>query len=174
MNISLSKRIGLCVVSGIGVGAIQIYDGDFEWPGGELIFYALSGLLFAAAVLFPYLKRNDRVYVRAIVLAIASSASYYAAVWLALEGPFSGPDGWIPFTIGSIAGAAIVLIALVWITPVRATLTFALWGLLAALIGGPVTYLTLPEDEILVLLGHSSWHTLICLAIYFATRTGVF
>ncbi len=172
MNISLTKRIGLCVLSGTGVGANQIYvDTFFDWSGGAWIYYTLSGLLFAAAILFPYLKRDDQVLVRALALVIASTASYFSAEWLAIDGAFAGDLGLISFMIASVAGAAIVLIALVWMTPVRATSVFALCGFVAALIGGPVTYLTLPDDDsIYILLGHSTWHVLICLAIHFGTK----
>jgi hypothetical protein len=170
MNISLGQRIGLCVLSGSGVALFQIFEDNFDWLNEGVIFCALSGLVFAAGVLFPYLKRHDRFFVRALALVIASSASYYSAVWLALEGPFAGDNEWVSFTIASVAGAAIVLIALAWMMPVRATPRFALAGLIAGLIGGPVTFLTLPEDHVLIVLGHTTWHILICLAIYFSTR----
>ena len=170
MNISLTNRIGLCILSGIGVGTLHIYDGFFDWPGGAWVWHVLSGLLFAAAVLFPYLKPDDRVFVRALTLVVASAASYFSAVWLAVDGVYFVDLGLISFMIASVAGAAIVLIALVWMTPVRATPAFALFGLTAALIGGPVTFATLPEGPILALLGHTAWHVLICLAIYFGTK----
>jgi hypothetical protein len=171
MNISLSKRIGLCVLSGIGVGAIQINDSYFDWIGGGYVYYFLAGLLFAAAVLFPYLKRDDRVALSAITLAIASAVSYYCAVWLAVEEPLTDSVEWLSFTVASVGGAGIVLFALVWMTPVRATPVLAILVLIAAVIGGPVTYLTLPKDSLIVLLGHGSWHILMCLAIYYGSKS---
>jgi len=170
MRLSLATRIGLSVLSGIGVGFIRTNDSIVEVLGEGPAFYGLSGALFAAGVLFPYLKRNDRLFIRAFALVIVSGASYHAAVWLALEGPFAGPDGWISFTIASIAGAAIVMTALILATPARVSHAYVFSGLAAGLIGGPITYVTLPEDTILVLSGHAGWHMLICLAIYIGTR----
>ena len=172
MNISLTNRIGLAVTSGIGVGILLTNNAINDMLGEGLAYYALSGLVFAAGVLFPYLKRDNRILFRAIALAIASAASYYSAVWLALEGPFSGPDGWISFTIGSVAGAAIVMTAFVLATPTRAMREYVLFGLAAGLVGGPITNTTLPsENTILVYTGYAIWHTLICLAILFGTRS---
>lgn len=170
MNISLGKRIGLCVLSGAGVGAMQIEDWLFDWAGGGYVYYFFSGLLFATAVLFPYLRRHDRVVIRATSLAIASAVSYYCAVWLAVEEPLTGGIGWLSFTVASVGGAAIVLFALVWVTPLRATPVLAVSVLTAAVLGGPITYLTLPKDSLIVLLGHGSWHILMCLAIYYGTK----
>lgn len=170
MNTLPSKRIALCVLSGIGVGLIQDTEVTVEILGEGVLWYGISGLVFAAGVLFPCLERGDRVLLRAIALAIASGVSYYCAVWLALDAPFSNPHNWLAFTIASVAGAAIVLLALVLATRVPASRRFALFGLAAGLIGGPITYMTLPETRTLVLTGHASWHILICLAIIFGTR----
>jgi fluoride ion exporter CrcB/FEX len=170
MQLALSTRIGLSLLSGIGVGLIQVKDGLFDFAGGFLAFYGISGALFAAAVLFPYLKRDDRAVIRALILVVASGVSYYAAVWLALDGPFSNGDGWISFVIASVSGAAIVLIAFALAIPARASREYVLYGLVAGLIGGPITYLTLPKEHIgMIATGHVIWHAMICLAIYFGT-----
>ena len=174
MNISLSTRIGLCILSGTSVALVQIYDQFIEDLGGTPAFYGVSGLLFAAGVLLPYLKRDNSVIAHALALVIASTVSYYSAVWLALDGPFADDSGWISFTIASVAGAAIVLTAVASMTPDRASRAFVVFGLLAGFAGGPVTYFTLPSDGYLILLGHASWHTLICLAIYFGTGSTKF
>jgi hypothetical protein len=173
MNTLLAKRIGLAVSSGIGVGVIQIYDGFFDDLGGELTFYVLSGMTFAAGVLLPYLKRDDHFLVRILALVIASAASYYSAVWLALEGPFADDNGWISFTIASVAGATIVMAALVLTTLARASREFIWFGMAAGLIGGPITFSTLTGENFTILIGHASWHALVCVAIYFGTRNGV-
>ncbi len=169
MKISLPTRIDLCILSGIGVGLVQINDTAFTDFGGGLIVYGLSGLLFAAGVLFPYLKRDSTVFVRALNLTVASVASYWSAVWVALDSPIAGEPEWMAFTIASIVGAAIAMAAAVLMTPIRASVTFVILGLLAGVAGGPITYFTLPEADILAILGHAIWHTLICLAIYFGT-----
>lgn len=170
MRIALFTRIVFSILSGIGVGLIQVSESDFYGLVGEMRFYALSGLVFAAGVLLPYIERGNRLMLRALALIIASGISYYAAVWFALDGPLSGEGAWISFVFGSIAGAAIVLFAFVLTTSARATREFLLYGLVAALIGGPVTWATLPKGTMLVLTGHATWHTLMCLAIYLGTR----
>jgi hypothetical protein len=167
MNLSLPAKIGLSILSGVGVGFLQFSDADFSELGGDLTAYVLSGLLFAAGVLIPHLERDKSSYLRAVILIVASAASYRSAVWLALDSGIGGEFEWIAFVVASIAGATIVLTALVLVTPIRASLSFVVLGLLAGIIGGPVTYFTLPANEMLVILGHASWHTLICLAICF-------
>ncbi len=173
MDRSLALRIGLCVLSGIGVGALQQNDLIFDFATGEIWYYLAAGLVFAAGVLFPYLPGSPKIAARGLALVLASAASYYSAVWLALSGPF-GEDV-IGFTIASVVGAAIVLAALVSVTSVRASQKMIIVGLVAALVGGPVTYNTLPAENYLVWLGHTAWHLLICLTIWYGTRekTGV-
>lgn len=165
MNKELLSRIGLCVLSGFGVGAIQQY-GVFGLDH-DLALYPVSGLVFAAGVLFPLLKRDDGLLLRALMLVIASTISYYVAVTIAAEGIEGDISDWISFTAASVVGAAIVLTAFIIATPTRASRTYVLLGLAAGVAGGPITMFTLPGDAlILVLIGHATWHTLILLAIY--------
>lgn len=171
MDTKLIRRIAFSVLSGIGVGLLLVYGDIFDKFGGSPGFYGVSGLVFAIGVLFPYLERGDRLVFRALTLAIASAVSYYSAVWLALEGPIADSNGWLSFTLASIAGAAIVMTALVLTTTIRPTRNYVLYGLAAGIIGGPVTHATLPNDDlVLAMVGNAVWHTLVCLAIYFATK----
>ena len=137
MKVSLPVKIGLAILSGVGVGFLQFTDMDFGALGDTLVPYGLSGLLFAAGVLVPYLKREKSSYLRAAILIVASAASYKSAVWLALESGIGGESEWIAYVVASIVGAAIVLTALAVVTPIRATLVFVTLGLLAGIIGGP-------------------------------------
>lgn len=171
MKLSLLVRIGMCILSGIGVGLAQIYLADFDGFGGLLFFYSTSGLLFAAGVMFPYLNRNRAMNLSAFGLAAASAASYWCAVWLALEMPIVAGNELRSFTIASVAGALIVMAALVVMIPIRMTGSLVAAVLFVGIIGGPVTNATLPKGGLLILVGHASWHLLLCLGIYFGTRS---
>lgn len=171
MKLSLLVRIGMCIMSGFGVGLVQIYLGDLDGLGGLLIFYGASGLLFAAGILFPYLNRDRAVNLSAFGLAAASAASYWCAVWLAVEIPIVDGNELLSFTVASVAGALIVMAALVVMTSIRMTGSLIAAVLFVGVVGGPMTNATLPKDGLLILLGHAGWHLLLCLAIYFGTRS---
>ena len=163
MSIALHFRIALCALSGIGVAAIEIY-GIFGYHN-NLGTYGASGLLFAAGVLFPYLKRNEHFWLRAAVLVVASALSYYCAVWLVTEVPLGALAA---FTIGSVAGAGIVLATFAISTRARISVPFASFGLAAGLVGGPITWFTIwvVDSVFLGFAGYAIWHTLISLAIH--------
>jgi len=167
MNISLPVRISFAVLSAIVVGLVVTFISD-GGVFGSLPLYALAGLAFATGVLLPYLKNGNKKLLRATGLVSASAVSFYCAVWLALESPIAG-DNWLSFTAASLVGAAIVMVASVSIVPIRNSLAFVLLGLFAAVVGGPITLATLPTDGLPMFTGYATWHTLICLAIYFGT-----
>lgn len=169
----LVKRLLFAAVSGMGVGMLQFNENLFGFPGGTPAFYGASGVVFAAGVLFPYLQGNDRALIRALMLSVSSGLSYFVAVRIALDGPNAGDLDWIWFTIASVAGAAIVMTAFLIATPARATRRYATLGVIAGLIGGPVTVFTLPTEALLpVLSGHAAWHMLIGAAIHYGTMQG--
>jgi hypothetical protein len=171
MNISLPVRISFAVLSAIVVGLVVSYISDSD-VFGSLSVYGLSGLAFAAGVLLPYLENGNKKLLRAAGLVVASAVSFRCAVWLALDAPLPG-DSWLSFTAASIVGAAIVMAAIVLIVPIRNSLAFVLLGLFAGVVGGPITSVTLPADGLLLFVGYSTWHTLICLAIYFGTPSTI-
>lgn len=170
MNVPLFIRIVLALAAAFGCALIRLYESSDDGILGWLYFYAGSGLLFAAGVLIPYLDFGKPWLLRAAGLVVASTASYWCAVWVALDGPTSESPTWFAFTTASLTGAAIVMIAALSTIPLRFSRMYIVFGLLASVAGGPITSVTLPSDAFpAYLLGHAAWHTLICLAIYFGT-----
>jgi len=177
MNMSLVTRITLACLSGIVVGFVffdDVYGGPFDW----LIYYGFPGIAFAAGVLFPYLKSGDRRLLRSVGLVLASSVSFHCAVWVALNvaqipGSFMSVSTWISFTLASLTGATIIIVAVVLIAPIRASLALLLLGLFASLIGGQVAFATLMKNLPVSFVGYMAWHTLIAVAIYFGTPSTV-
>jgi len=168
MNKKLAGRIGMCFLSGIVVGLVNEGWGipnDLYEP----LIYPISGFIFAAGVLSPYIRRDKWVGLRALGLVLVSTLSFYVAVRLVSEVMDADYNDWISFTIASVAGAALVIGPVVFLAPVRPSTKLFTLGLVAGLIGGPVTSLTLPEDLPLTAIGHMTWHALIGLVLYFGT-----
>lgn len=166
----------MALVSAFGVALVRLLEPDLDKFTGAILFYGLSGLFFAAGVLFPYVKPGRSLIARASVLIVSSALSYWCAVWIVLGNPFSATGEGFQFfgyarsvfVLASISGAAIVMAAVVVCGPVRASAQYVLFGLTAAVIGGPVTSCTLPASNLVSLgLGHGAWHLLICLAIFY-------
>lgn len=168
MNTTLLVRLGLCVVSGVLVGMAQQEVALFN-EIGEPAIYIVSGIIFAAAVLVPYLKADKRFFWRAPVLGALSCLSYYTAVLVALNAPFLSED-LASFTIASIIGAGIVIVPFTWLTGVRVTRNLFVLGAIAGIVGGPLTVYTLPTDNLLLVsVGHAIWHAMIAASLWFGT-----
>jgi hypothetical protein len=176
VKISLWLRILLAVVSAIGVALTLHFDNEIEMlPMGSLLFYSLSGLFFAAGVLFPYIRQDRLCHTRAAALVLASIVSYFAAVQVSIDLPFSAIFGLrslslTSFIAGSITGVIIVMVPLVVVAPLRFSRPYCVLGLVAAVAGGMLAYYTLNRDELWIIAsGYTGWHVLVCLAIYFGS-----
>jgi len=190
VNFSLRVRIILAVVSGLACALVYFLAKNVEIAVDPKIRVAtglgLIGLLFAAGVLFPYVGPGKLRYVRYFGLFLASVVGYWCGDWLALQGPGStsnplpfgtGPwPTWRSITVGSVAGAGIVMLALALIAPIRASFAYVLLGVLAAVGGGLLAVVSIEITanifrEVFLSAGaaHATWHTLVCLAIYFGT-----
>lgn len=175
-TLSLRARILMALVSAVGVALVRFLAPELDTFVGAVLFYGLSGLFFAAGVLFPYVKPGRSLIMRASLLIALSALSYWCAIGIALGNPIPGTSAdfrlfgyaFSAFVLASISGTAIVMTALVLCSPVRASARYVLFGLTAAVVGGPVTAHTLPAtNPVIVGLGHGAWHLLICLAIFF-------
>lgn len=168
MNKTLLLRLGLCLLSGTLVGMAQGEIAFFN-DIGEPAVYVVSGVIFAAAVLFPYLNSDRQFLWRAPGLAVISWLSYHAAVLTALDAPFVR-DELLSFTVASIVGAAIVLLPFALLAGVNINKNLFFVGSIAAVVGGPVTRFTLMSDYlVVVIVGHTVWHALIALSLWFGT-----
>jgi len=179
LNLSLRMRLLLSVTSGIGCTLVWFLEPDLASILENLWFYGLSGLFFAAGVLFPYIRQDKFMHVRGAALVLFSTLGYWGAVLMILNNPFSlstawhtgSASGWQAFLTGSFTGAFIVMLAVALIAPVRVTLLYPLLGVIASVAGGLITTITFDQDGFWLLgVGYVSWHMLICLAIYFGTR----
>ena len=133
-----------------------------------VLVYGLYGSLFAASVLFPYLKREDLRSWRPVGLVIVSAASFYCAEYAAIEwasGKWGGPN-LQDFVIASIIGAGIVLLASPPILALRYSLKYIALGVVAALIGGVLFGVSFDEFEYSLYLRFGSWHMLMCVALH--------
>ncbi len=132
-----------------------------------VLVYGLCGSLFAAGVLFPYLKREDLRSWRPVGLVIVSAASFYCAVYAATEWA-SGK--WGPnlqdYVIASLIGAGIVLLASPPILALRYSVKYIALGVVAALIGGVLFGVSFDEFEYSLYLSFGSWHMVMCVALH--------
>ena len=87
MTISLRGKVALAVISAVGVGLTFLYQHDIaKLFMGSLLFHTLSGLFFAAGVLYPYIRQDKLVHVRAAALVVTSVLSYFLAMQVAIDG----------------------------------------------------------------------------------------
>jgi len=180
LNISLRARLLLSATSGIGCTLVWFLEPDLASFFGNLWFYGLPGLFFAAGVLFPYIRQDKFMHLRGAALVLLSTLGYWGATLMVIENPFSlstewmtgSESGWLSFLTGSVTGAFTVMLAVVLIAPVRVTLLYPLLGVVASIAGGLITAITFNQDGFWALgVGYVSWHMLICLAIYFGTHS---
>ena len=175
MTFSLATRVILAAVSGSGVAMVGLLEPELDSPLGFALFYGLSGLFFAAGVLYPCVTQDRFVHLRTTGLVLASAVSFRVAVWMAIEGPFSASGfrigtAWTNlggFLSASYAGAVIVLAAVAAMAPLRISVRLLIAFLFAATLGGAVASLTLTEDNFAVYsAGYISWHLLMAAALH--------
>lgn len=165
-------KVALAAVSGIAAWVLTRVGVGSDSNVAPVILIGVSGLVFAAGVLFPYLRRDRRIIFRASALIIVSSLSYWVALRI-VKGLDSGFFPTIPgtdeFILGSIAGTLIVLVGARYIIPLYHSLQLVLTGIVAAICGGllfaaPPLWGT-KEDSFI--LAYAAWHVLLALAIHF-------
>jgi hypothetical protein len=143
----------------------QLFETFDSVPGMNTLFHLLVGAIFGALVLAPF-ARAPRRGARGILLAIASAAIYYDAIYSVLEGPASlGP---LASLVIAGAGAALLCgLAVVLIAPGRFTPRLGIALAIAGAIGGIAFDLKLAFDPHL-LIGHAAWQLPVFLALNFA------
>jgi hypothetical protein len=134
---------------------------------GTFASYGLPGLLFAAGVLFPYLRRDRFFWHRCLGLIAVSAISYYSAINFGVGLGGSGAFGPTPagFVTGSLVGAAIVLTGARLLIPLKHSVELVVTGLVAAIIGG-IGFVLVADDRLY--LAFVLWHSVMALAIYSA------
>lgn len=173
----MSRRLGikllLAAVSGGLCGVVWFLFDDFATWHEWLPFYGLSGLFFAVGVLWPYLRRDQNLYMRAAVLVLASILSYWCAIQTALGW---NDQAWGPsyqdIGLASIVGTAIVWASALIIVPFRWSTQYGLLGVAAALVGGLLFYLGMEVSNAGLYLSYMAWHLATSVAIHFSRAAG--
>lgn len=158
---SLGFKIMLAAVSGLCCGMVWQSELSDLAPG-----YFVCAALFAAGVLFPYVRYGKSAWLVVpglIVLATFSFSCANEAVWIARG------DSYVPVTTGflaaSLVGAFIVLAGARFIIPLHRSFELVVAGFLAAIIGGIVFVLL---DDSAFYFAFATWHSLMAVAIHLA------
>lgn len=169
-------RLIVAALSGVAVWAWFTWsDGPYLYDEGPFwllaVHYLVPGCLFAAGVLIPELSASRGFVRRALGLVLASAASFFAAVTLAVVGAeWFGlqAGGWEPsiysLLLASIVGATIVLAATGWLIGVDRPSRFWAAGMIAAVLGGVAVHggISVAKFEF---ASFAIWHMLLCLAV---------
>ena len=172
MQLGLLGKFLLAVVSGVACWWVTFVShiGDPETILSAIVFYGLTGLLFALGVLFPYLRRDRSMMWRGAALVALSALSYWCALIVIeeLKSPWGVPHA-KDFIPASLVGALIVLLGAKLVIPLNHLGQLAIFGLVAAVLGGlafsaPPLWGT-AEDSFI--LSYGAWHLLMAAAIHF-------
>lgn len=170
---NLKTKAALAGVSGLLCYVVFHLGVDSTWP--EPLFWILSGTIFAAGVLSPYLKYDRSTWYRGFALIVTSALSYWAAletfdqiVTMAIETS--------AFLAASLVGAFIVLIGARLIIPLNRSISLFFVGFPVAIIGGLAFPLALElnfhsssiSEEFSISLAFMAWHSLMAVAIHVA------
>jgi hypothetical protein len=163
---SVGLKVALAAASGFCSWLVW-WNSPLDAGERTFAFYGLPGLLFAAGVLFPYLRRDRFIWYRRLGLIAISVISYYSAmnfgIGLGGWGAFGpSPEG---FMTGSLVGATIVLTGARLLIPLKHSVELVVTGLVAAIIGG-FGFVLVADDS--YYLAFVLWHSVMTLAIYSA------
>jgi len=159
--VSVGLKVALAAVSGF-CSWLVCWNTPLD---ADVRFYGLPALLFAAGVLFPYVRRDRFLWYRCLGLITISVISYYCAMNIALGGWRAFGPGPESLVTGSLVGATIVLTGARLLIPLKHSVELVVTGLVAAIIGG-FAFVLVADDR--VYLAFVLWHSVMTLAIYSA------
>lgn len=166
----LAHKLALAVVS-VAAYVLLTWLANDEGPLGRLLGWGdaavyLTGVVFGALVLVPYLAASTGRIWRGLLLCAASASTYRLAIWIAIDGPFQD-NAIAAFALAGASAALVVAIAVVLLAPRAASRRLMILATLAGALGGAAFMLDLPFrwlDELIV--GHLSWQLLVCAALH--------
>jgi transcriptional regulator with XRE-family HTH domain len=179
-RLELPARLLLAVVSAVLVPLIlaahfyQQWEDAPDYFGKEFLLalaYPFCGALFGLTVLCPYLKRDKKLLLNAVILTAAGALSFYCATWVAVL--LGDVDSLFGFVAASTLGAAIVLIASKMAIPLKSGFGTWLRLMLAAAVSGAVVYAAVVYrsdyqfDNLAAVLGFCSWHCVLSVMLYY-------
>lgn len=170
----LDLKLILATISGllcVEIFSLSSWLGQLggEWLEG-LAFYVVSGVVFAVAVLWPYLTRTTVFPWRGPALIAASALSYWCALWVVFyssRGDFMAVPQMPDYIAASVTGAGLVFLACKVIVPFQWSIRYVVLGLVSGIAGGWLfpTFMQSPHfDERASFI---VWQCIVCLALHF-------
>jgi hypothetical protein len=150
------------------------FVGDYDYTG-----HLLTGGIFGAMVLVPFLTNRSVRNPRASVLVAGGAVIHVAAFWLAVhefmhlspplgKGPLEGAAAMITSTATTGIIAALLVAALLeLVSPARVGLKLWAYAFVAGAIGGLVMGISWNWN---MLVGYTTWQMLVCSALYFGRK----
>lgn len=128
----------------------------------------LIGIMFGAFVMVPYVTPTGHRVLRAVTMCIASASIYYAAVRFVAVGPL-GYNKITSFVLSGSGAALLTGLTVVVLGPRPFSARLIPLMLAAGAAGGAVFEYKSSIDEFM-LLAHTAWQLLVCLALHFSFR----
>lgn len=164
-KLSPSIRILLVVLSGASVWAVGYLLGDLLGT----VSIGLVGGIFGFLVLVPFIDSKTWWYGRVAGLVVGSILIYAFVVQLAIAS-YGSLDSDIAVILSGVIGALLVGLLTKLLAPLRVSVKFWLYALLAGVFGGVCFSLLYESSEVLVAAGYLAWQLPVFIALYLGIR----
>jgi hypothetical protein len=173
-TLSLQAKLLLAAVSASTDWILNVLA-DWSNAVGELLskgdaLFHVTGIVFGALVMAPYVTSANRRVLRVVAMCIASAAIYYGAVRFVVDGPF-GNSTLVPFLISGGGAGLLVGLTIVLLGPRRLRWILIPSTLVAGAIGGVAFDGGFDSSsEAGQFAGFAAWQVLVCLALHFSFK----
>lgn len=171
-NPTLPGKLALVLVSIAGYWLSGVLSQAVDPDAANWLAFPLRhapGLIFGLLVMGPYVARPPYA-LRLIAMAVASAVIYYLAVLFVIEGPFSY-NTITPYLISGGAAAALVAMSTMLLAPRAWRWMPLLIAAIAGIAGGALFELDpLARSEFELIVPHTTWQALVCLALHLGLR----
>ena len=166
---NLTEKLVFAVLSGCLVMLAFLWFNESDTWYSVTLYFGACGALFAGGVLLPLVSAGRLLNWRTAGLVLTSSLSFWLALRVASDwasGLF-GPD-LESYLLGSLAGAAVVLIPAPFLLGLRYSPRFLIASVVAAVLGGLLFFAFSESFYYGLFLSFASWHAAMCGALHVA------
>jgi hypothetical protein len=172
-NPTLPGKLALVLMSIAGYWLSAFLASVMDPDGTSWLVFPLHhapGLIFGLLVMGPYVARSPYA-LRLIAMAVASAVIYYLALLFVIKGPLSYKTI-TPYLIAGGTAAFLVAMSTMLLAPRAWRWTPLLFAAIAGVVGGAVfEWDPLARSEFALIVPHTAWQALVCLALHLGLRS---